>query len=260
MSTPQKILIAESDIHYARTLRDSLRSAFPEIRVCFDSHSLSREIGTFSPDIVVADAASLGGAKPDALCREIRGFSSVPLLLLAGRTPANDKVRAFSAGADDFLEKPLDTRELAARMLAVWRRYEMQPPARQAVQAAPESVAYPQLFISLSNYTVLCNGVKIDMAPRELELLFFLASSPNQVFTREQLLDNLWGYDSAVETRTVDVHIKRIRKKIKDHETWSLDTVWGVGYKFRVTSTQTASGAPQAASAQTDSGAAPHTK
>ena len=166
------------------------------------------------------------------LFRELRPAGSTPLLVLSGSRDVLERVRALDAGADDFLEKPVDTRELISRIRAIWRR-TLTPPPTAAKRSLPKYVEYPQLTISLSNYTVTCDGETVDMPPKELELLYFLASAPNQVFTREQLLDHVWGYDYIGDARTIDVHIKRIREKIKDHETWSLDTVWGVGYKFR---------------------------
>ena len=134
-------------------------------------------------------------------------------------------------GADDYMIKPFETKELVARVKAVLRRYHL-PQSQTNSGDASQIVEYPDLTINLGNYSVLYYGKNIEMPPKELELLYFLASSPNQVFTREQLLDNIWGYEYIGDTRTVDVHIKRIREKIKDHERWSIDTVWGIGYKF----------------------------
>ncbi|MBQ3583964.1 MAG: response regulator transcription factor, partial [Lachnospiraceae bacterium] len=147
-----------------------------------------------------------------------------------------DKVLGLELGADDYMIKPFDSKELVARVKAVLRRYKNPAPAETTPSSniAPQSeyVEYPDLLINLTNYSVTYKGKNIDMPPKELELLYFLASSPNQVFTREQLLDHLWGYEYLGDTRTVDVHIKRIREKISDHEAWALSTVWGIGYKF----------------------------
>ena len=136
-------------------------------------------------------------------------------------------------GADDYIMKPFDSKEMVARVRAVLRRYQ---PARQeqAKEEKGKCVEYPGLVINLTNYSVLLDGKNVDMPPKELELLYFLAASPNQVFTREQLLDQIWGYEYIGDTRTVDVHIKRLREKIKDHPSWALSTVWGIGYKFEV--------------------------
>ena len=135
-------------------------------------------------------------------------------------------------GADDYIFKPFDSKELVARVKAVLRRFA---PVKQEVPMVEiKCVEYPDLVVNLSNYSVMYQGRNIDMPPKELELLYFLASSPNQVFTREQLLDHIWGYEYIGDTRTVDVHVKRLREKIKDHETWQIATVWGIGYKFEV--------------------------
>ncbi len=131
-------------------------------------------------------------------------------------------------------EKPFDTKELVARVKAVLRRYKAAAPAEPASDA--KQVTYPNLTINLTNYSVIYNGKTIEMPPKELELLYFLAASPNHVYTREQLLDQIWGYEYVGDTRTVDVHIKRLREKIKDHESWRISTIWGVGYKFEVKS------------------------
>ena len=135
-------------------------------------------------------------------------------------------------GADDYIMKPFDSKELVARVKAVLRRY--QPVKQEPAQPDLKCVTYPDLVVNLSNYSVEYYGKTIDMPPKELELLYFLASSPNQVFTREQLLDHIWGYEYVGDTRTVDVHVKRLREKINDHTAWSISTVWGIGYKFEV--------------------------
>ena len=149
--------------------------------------------------------------------------------MLSAKGETFDKVLGLELGADDYMIKPFETKELVARVKAVLRRYQI---PQSAEPEKVQCVEYPDLTINLSNYSVIYNGRNIEMPPKELELLYFLASSPNQVFTREQLLDNIWGYEYIGDTRTVDVHIKRIREKIKDHEKWALDTVWGIGYKF----------------------------
>ena len=137
-------------------------------------------------------------------------------------------------GADDYMIKPFDSKELVARVKAVLRRFEPAKPATS--QTTGKYVEYPDLIINQTNYSVTYRGENVDMPPKELELLYFLASSPNQVFTREQLLDHIWGYEYIGDTRTVDVHIKRLREKIKDNSNWAISTVWGIGYKFEVKS------------------------
>ena len=170
------------------------------------------------------------------VCREIRTRSQVPVIMLSAKGEVFDKVLGLELGADDYMIKPFDSKELVARVKAVLRRYhQSQQAAPSAADPSGNRVDYPDLSINLTNYSVTYMGRNIEMRPKELELLYFLASHPNQVFTREQLLDNIWGYEYVGDTRTVDVHIKRLREKIKDRGNWSLTTVWGVGYKFDVT-------------------------
>lgn len=150
--------------------------------------------------------------------------------MLSAKGEVFDKVLGLELGADDYIIKPFDSKELVARVKAVLRRYQTVKPEKEEPDI--KCVEYPDLVINLTNYSVMYYGQIIDMPPKELELLYFLASSPNQVFTREQLLDNIWGYEYLGDTRTVDVHVKRLREKIKDHEHWGITTVWGIGYKF----------------------------
>ena len=152
--------------------------------------------------------------------------------MLSAKGEVFDKVLGLELGADDYIIKPFDSKELVARVKAVLRRY--QPAASEPPKPAGKYVEYPDLSINLTNYSVVYKGETVEMPPKELELLYFLASSPNQVFTREQLLDHIWGYEYIGDTRTVDVHIKRLREKIKDNEHWTISTVWGIGYKFGV--------------------------
>jgi len=167
------------------------------------------------------------------VCREVRAESKIPIIMLSAKGEVFDKVLGLELGADDYMEKPFDSKELVARVKAVLRRYKAVK-EEKPVEApkSSQTIEYPDLRVSLTDYSVVYKGESVNMPPKELELIFFLASSPNQVFTREQLLDRIWGYDYPGDTRTVDVHIKRIREKISDHEKWRLETVWGVGYKF----------------------------
>ena len=166
-------------------------------------------------------------------CKEIRKQKDVPIIMLSAKGETFDKVLGLELGADDYIIKPFDAKELVARVRAVLRRFKVRQPS---APSGEKSVSYPDLTINLTNYSVTYMGKQVDMPPKELELLYFLASSPNQVFTREQLLDHIWGYEYIGDTRTVDVHIKRLREKIKDHPNWSISTVWGIGYKFEVKS------------------------
>ena len=165
------------------------------------------------------------------VCREIRRVSNIPIIMLTAKGETFDKVLGLELGADDYILKPFDSKELVARVRAVLRRFQ---PKQAAVVSDEKCATYPDLIVNLTNYSVTYMGKQVDMPPKELELLYFLASSPNQVFTREQLLDHIWGYEYIGDTRTVDVHIKRLREKIKDHPNWSISTVWGIGYKFEV--------------------------
>ena len=166
------------------------------------------------------------------VCREVRTKSQVPIIMLSAKGEVFDKVLGLELGADDYIVKPFDTKELVARVKANLRRCQQMTSTETAKPSDAKIVEYPDLLINQSNYSVLYQGRTVEMPPKELELLYFLASSPNQVFTREQLLDHIWGYEYIGDTRTVDVHIKRLREKIKDHPRWSLSTVWGIGYKF----------------------------
>ena len=151
--------------------------------------------------------------------------------MLSAKGETFDKVLGLELGADDYMIKPFETKELVARVKAVLRRYHLPQSAVTTTESA-KCVTYPDLVVNLDNYSVTYYKKPVEMPPKELELLYFLASAPNQVFTREQLLDNIWGYDYIGDTRTVDVHIKRLREKIRDDENWALSTVWGIGYKF----------------------------
>ena len=185
-------------------------------------------------ELVILDIM-MPGTDGLTVCRELRSVSDIPIILLTAKSESSDKVLGLNIGADDYIIKPFDSKELVARVKAVLRRF--QPSRTIPVSAtAGKCVEYPDLIINQTNYSVIYQGRTVDMPPKELELLYFLASSPNQVFTREQLLDHIWGYEYIGDTRTVDVHIKRLREKIKDHPNWSISTVWGIGYKFEVKS------------------------
>lgn len=230
MVTKQKILIVDDDNNIAELIALYLTKECFETRIVNDGEQALKEAESFRPNLILLDLM-LPGMDGYQVCREIRHTSDVPIIMLSAKAETFDKVLGLELGADDYIIKPFDTKELVARVRAVLRRFQ--------VKAAPapsneKCVSYPDLTINLTNYAVTYMGRQIDMPPKELELLYFLASSPNQVFTREQLLDHIWGYEYIGDTRTVDVHIKRLREKIKDNEYWSLSTVWGIGYKFEV--------------------------
>jgi DNA-binding response OmpR family regulator len=232
MITKQKILIVDDDAHISELISLYLMKEFYDTKMVYDGESALQEFKTWQPNLILLDLM-LPGIDGYQVCREIRRSSNVPIIIISAKGEVFDKVLGLELGADDYIIKPFDAKELVARVKAVLRRYhagtQMQEP-----KTDDKCVNYPDLTINLTNYSVVYKGHTIDMPPKELELLYFLASSPNQVFTREQLLDHIWGYEYVGDTRTVDVHIKRIREKIKDHPNWSLSTVWGIGYKFEV--------------------------
>ena len=202
-----------------------------ETKIVNDGESALLAMDSFAPNLILLDLM-LPGIDGYQVCREVRSKSSTPIIMLSAKGEVFDKVLGLELGADDYMEKPFDSKELVARVKAVLRRYK--PATAETPAQDIKGVEYPDLSINLTNYSVIYMGHTIDMPPKELELLYFLASSPNHVFTREQLLDQIWGYEYIGDTRTVDVHIKRLREKIKDHDSWKISTIWGVGYKFEV--------------------------
>lgn len=231
MANKQKILIVDDDENIAELISLYMTKECFETQIVYDGESALQAADTFAPDLILLDLM-LPGIDGYQVCREIRQKSQTPIIILSAKGEVFDKVLGLELGADDYIEKPFDTKELVARVKAVLRRYKAAAPVSEA--PASKQVSYPNLTINLTNYSVIYNGKNIDMPPKELELLYFLASSPNHVYTREQLLDQIWGYEYIGDTRTVDVHIKRLREKIKDHETWRIATIWGIGYKFEV--------------------------
>jgi len=231
MANKQKILIVDDDENIAELISLYMTKECFETKIVYDGESALREVSGFAPDLILLDLM-LPGIDGYQVCREVRQKSQTPIIMLSAKGEVFDKVLGLELGADDYLEKPFDTKELVARVKAVLRRYKAAPPAEQVADA--KQVTYPDLTINLTNYSVIYHGKTVDMPPKELELLYFLAASPNHVYTRDQLLNQIWGYDYIGDTRTVDVHIKRLREKIKDHESWRISTIWGVGYKFEV--------------------------
>lgn len=231
MANKQKILIVDDDENIAELISLYMTKECFETKIVYDGESALREINSFAPDLILLDLM-LPGIDGYQVCREVRQKSQTPIIMLSAKGEVFDKVLGLELGADDYLEKPFDTKELIARVKAVLRRYKAVAPTEPTSDA--KQVSYPNLTINLTNYSVIYNNKTVEMPPKELELLYFLAASPNHVYTREQLLDQIWGYEYIGDTRTVDVHIKRLREKIKDHETWRIATIWGVGYKFEV--------------------------
>lgn len=231
MVNKQKVLIVDDDNNIAELISLYLTKECFETMIVNDGESVMGAITSFNPNLILLDLM-LPGMDGYQVCREVRVKYSMPIIMLSAKGEVFDKVLGLELGADDYMEKPFDTKELVARIKAVLRRYK--PAAEPQPQSHDESVEYPNLIINRTNYSVTYMGKNVDMPPKELELLYFLASSPNHVFTREQLLDQIWGYEYMGDTRTVDVHIKRLREKIKDHESWKISTIWGIGYKFEV--------------------------
>lgn len=230
MVSKQKILIVDDDNNIAELIALYLTKECFETKIVNDGEEALKKFASFHPDLIILDLM-LPGIDGYQVCREIRHTSDVPIIMLSAKGETFDKVLGLELGADDYMIKPFDSKELVARVRAVLRRFQVKQPA---VSSNEKCVTYPDLVINLTNYAVTYMGHQVDMPPKELELLYFLASSPNQVFTREQLLDHIWGYEYIGDTRTVDVHIKRLREKIKDNPHWAIATVWGIGYKFEV--------------------------
>ncbi len=240
MAVKQKILIVDDDTNIAELISLYLTKECFETKMVEDGEEAIRALEEFQPNLILLDLM-LPGMDGYEVCRTVRKTSSVPIIMLSAKGEIFDKVLGLELGADDYIMKPFDSKELVARVKAVLRRFkpEGEAEAETAAGAMPnaqngEYVEYPNLAVNLTNYTVVYNGKTVDMPPKELELLYFLAGHPNQVFTRDQLLNHIWGYEYVGDTRTVDVHIKRLREKIKGHAKWKISTVWSVGYKFEV--------------------------
>ena len=232
MAAKQKILIVDDDVNIAELISLYLTKECYETKMVHDGESALKELQLFQPNLILLDLM-LPGMDGYQVCREVRTKSQVPIIMLSAKGEVFDKVLGLELGADDYIVKPFDTKELVARVKANLRRCQ-QMIAEPAKNHDTKIVQYQDLVVNQSNYSVLYRGRTVEMPPKELELLYFLAASPNQVFTREQLLDHIWGYEYIGDTRTVDVHVKRLREKIKDHENWQISTVWGIGYKFEV--------------------------
>ena len=235
MATKQKILIVDDDANIAELISLYLIKECFDTKIVYDGEEAITQYREYQPNLILLDLM-LPGIDGYEVCREVRKTSAVPIIMLSAKGEIFDKVLGLELGADDYMIKPFDTKELVARVKAVLRRAVPAQSATEQVTALEQGdfVSYPDLVINQSNYSVTYFGDSIEMPPKEFELFYFLASHPNQVFTREQLLDHIWGYEYIGDTRTVDVRIKRLREKIKDHISWRLSTVWGIGYKFEV--------------------------
>ena len=220
-----KALVIEDDVNIAELLRIYLEKEGFETKLASNGEKGVIEAKQFIPDIVLLDIM-LPVMDGWTVLRNIRKTSSVPVIMLTAKGETIDKVKGLEMGADDYITKPFEVKELLARIHAVMRRYGND-------DTAVKVLTFEKLSINLSSYELIVDGKKIDTPPKEMELLFHLASSPNRVYTRNQLLDEVWGFDYFGDSRTVDVHVKRLREKLENvSEKWALKTVWGVGYKF----------------------------
>ena len=225
MATKQKILIVDDDENIAELISLYLTKECFETKIVYDGESALLQLDTFRPNLILLDLM-LPGIDGYQVCREIRKSNNVPIIMLSAKGETFDKVLGLELGADDYIVKPFEPKELVARVKAVLRRYEPKQEEDKNI------LKFGELEINLSNYSVLYHGKSLDFPPKEFELLSFLAQHPNRVFTREQLLDRIWGYEYVGDTRTVDVHVKRIREKLNSEDEWGIRTVWSVGYKF----------------------------
>ncbi len=224
-----KVLIVDDDVNICELLRLYLEKDGFEVVVVNDGQAAISAVAKHKPDIMLLDIMlpKLDGWQ---VCREIRKTSSVPIIMITAKGETFDKVLGLELGADDYVVKPFDAKEVVARVKAVLRRSALEDES-----ASVKEVRYDKLIINLTNYELIVDGKQIDTPPKELELIYHLASNPNRVYTRDQLLDEVWGFDYYGDSRTVDVHVKRLREKLENvSPEWNLKTVWGVGYKFEV--------------------------
>lgn len=223
-----KILIVDDDTNINELIRLYLDKEGFQTISAFNGKEAISKFNSENPSLIILDIMmpEIDGWQ---VCREIRRTSNVPIIMLTAKGETFDKVLGLELGADDYMVKPFETKELVARVKAVLRRFENKEEDKR------EEISYTNISVNLTNYELKLNDRIIEIPPKELELLFFLASNPNRVFTREQLLEEVWGFDYFGDSRTVDVHIKRLREKLEGIEgNWQLKTVWGVGYKFEV--------------------------
>ncbi|MGN0152801.1 MAG: response regulator transcription factor [Wujia sp.] len=232
----QRILIVDDDENIAELISLYLIKECFSTEIAYNGQDALKLVSTYNPHLILLDIM-LPDIDGYEVCTEIRKTRQIPIIMLSAKGEVFDKVLGLKLGADDYMIKPFDSNELVARVKAVLRRTAMLPEQTNvALQTDYQGdyVEYDNLLVNMTNYMVIFEGKQIEMPPKELELLYFLASKPNQVFTRDQLLDQLWGYEYIGDSRTVDVHIKRLREKLNDNHNWSISTVWGKGYKFEI--------------------------
>ena len=229
--TDTKILIVDDDANISAVLKMYFENEGYDVKLACDGVEGLSYFKIFEPDLVLLDIMM---PKKDGwqVCREIREISSKPIIMVSAKCEVFDKVLGLELGADDYVVKPFDMKELSARVKAVLRRCQ-----NHTRQSDDEVIKFENIEISLQKYELKLRGRSVDIPPKELELLYFLASNYNRVFTRDQLLDKVWGFDYLGDSRTVDVHVKRLREKLEGaSDKWILKTVWGVGYKFEILS------------------------
>ena len=223
-----KILVVDDDSNISELLRLYLEKEDFCVITCGDGRTAVELERSEKPDLILLDIM-LPVFDGWQVCREIRKSSNVPIIMVTAKSETFDKVLGLELGADDYVSKPFDTKEVVARVKAVLRRCNSKSNVKS------DEVIFDKLRINISNYELIIDGKNVDAPPKELELIFHLASYPNRVFTRDQLLDEVWGFDYYGDSRTVDVHVKRLREKLENvSNSWNLKTVWGVGYKFEV--------------------------
>lgn len=228
MKQTRRILVVDDDPHICELMELYLSKEMFTVSVCYDGADALDYFRNIPPDLVILDLM-LPSYDGFHVCREIRKISDIPIIILTAKGENFDKVLALELGADDYIVKPFNPEELVARVKAVLRRSQPQTAEVQKI------VAHPDLIINLTEYEVRVHGQTVELTPKEIELLYFLATHTGKVFTRDQLLEQIWGYDYAGDSRTVDVHINRLRQKLtSEQKHWDLKTVWGVGYKFEV--------------------------
>ena len=223
------VLVVEDDLHIADLLRMYLEKEGYEVTLATDGGEGLTKFRAKAPDLVLLDVM-MSVMDGWAVCKAIRAESDVPVIMLTAKSETDDKINGLKVGADDYITKPFEMREVLARIEAVLRRSAPQKPAKKS-----RRLVFDKLCIDMEAFELIVDGKKVDTPPKEMELLFYLASSPNRVYTRNQLLDEVWGFDYFGDSRTVDVHVKRLREKLEGvSPKWSVKTVWGVGYKFEV--------------------------
>ena len=225
------VLIVEDDRNIAQLLQMYLEKEGYAVTIAEDGNQGLAKFQAIKPDLVLLDVM-MPGMDGWAVCKAIRTESQTPIIMLTAKSQTDDKVQGLRAGADDYVTKPFEMKEVLARIEAVLRRS-----GGISTEKTARRLVFDKLIIDMDSFELTVDGKKVDTPPKEMELLFYLASSPNRVYTRNQLLDEVWGFDYFGDSRTVDVHVKRLREKLEGiSESWTLKTVWGVGYKFEVLS------------------------